>query len=73
VILSAIELRPVNGSRVFDPYFSGVALLRDFDIYKEAGGEGWPLDRTFSGIRANAQGKILLIFVPAKGMACKRN
>ena len=58
------------GSRVFDVYCNGVALLRNFDIFKEAGGEGRPLDRTFSGIRPNAQGKIVLSFVPITGMAC---
>jgi len=58
------------GSRVFDVYCNGIALLRDFDIFKEAGGEGRPLDRTFSGIRPTAQGKIVLTFVPIKGMAC---
>jgi hypothetical protein len=46
------------------------ALLRNFDIFKEAGGEGRPLDRTFSGIRPTAQGKIVLSFVPINGMAC---
>jgi hypothetical protein len=44
--------------------------MRGFDIMKEAGGEGRPIDRTFSGIRPNAQGKILLSFVPTMGMAC---
>jgi hypothetical protein len=58
------------GSRVFDVYCNGVALLRNFDIMKEAGGEGRPIDRTFSAIRPNAQGKILLSFVPVEGMAC---
>lgn len=58
------------GSRVFDVYCNGVALLRDFDIFKEAGGEGRPLNRTFTGIRPTAQGKIVLTFVPVKGMAC---
>jgi hypothetical protein len=58
------------GSRVFDVYCNGVALLRNFDIYKEAGGEGLPLDRTFSGVRPTAQGKIVLAFVPVVGMAC---
>jgi hypothetical protein len=58
------------GSRVFDVYCNGVALLRNFDIFKEAGGEGRPLDRVFSGIRPAAQGKIVLSFVPIKGMAC---
>jgi len=58
------------GSRVFDVYCNGVALLRNFDIFKEAGGEGRPLDRTFSGIRPTAQGKIVLTFVPVTSMAC---
>jgi len=57
------------GSRVFDVYCNGVALLKDFDIYREAGGEGRPLDRSFADIRPNAQGKIILTFVPTKGMA----
>ena len=59
-----------TGGRVFDVYCNGVALLRGFDIMKEAGGEGRPIDRNFSAIRPNAQGKILLTFVPVAGMAC---
>jgi hypothetical protein len=58
------------GSRVFDVYCNGVALLRGFDIIKEASGEGRPIDRAFSAIRPNSQGKILLTFVPIQGMAC---
>jgi hypothetical protein len=58
------------GSRLFDVYCNGVALLRNFDIFKEAGGEGKPLTKAFPGIRPNAQGKIVLSFVPVKGMAC---
>jgi Malectin domain len=58
------------GSRLFDVYCNGVALMRNFDIFKEAGGEGRPIDRSFPGIRPNAQGKILLSFVPVVGMAC---
>ena len=58
------------GSRVFDVYCNGVALMRNFDIYKEAGGEGRPIDRSFPAVQPNAQGKILLTFVPVQGMAC---
>jgi hypothetical protein len=58
------------GSRLFDVYCNGVALLRSFDIYEEAGGEGRPVSRTFSDIRPTAQGKIVLDFVPVVGMAC---
>jgi len=59
-----------QGSRIFDVYCNGVALMRNFDIFKEAGGEGRPLNRTFSGIRPTAQGKIVLSFVPVVKMAC---
>ncbi|RPI21535.1 MAG: hypothetical protein EHM61_24535, partial [Acidobacteria bacterium] len=59
-----------QASRVFDVYCNGLALLKDFDIFKEAGGEGQPLDRQFSGIRPNAQGKIVISFVPITKMAC---
>ncbi|HZT38571.1 MAG TPA: malectin domain-containing carbohydrate-binding protein [Bryobacteraceae bacterium] len=59
-----------RGSRVFDVYCNGVTLLDHFDIFKEAGGEGRPVVRSFSGIRPNAQGKIVLTFVPVVGMAC---
>jgi hypothetical protein len=58
------------GSRLFDVYCNGVALLRNFDVFKEAGGEGRPLERAFSAIRPTAQGKIVLTFVPVEGMAC---
>jgi len=58
------------GSRLFDVYCNGVALMRNFDIFKEAGGEGRPLTKSFPNIRPNAQGKIVLSFVPVKGMAC---
>lgn len=58
------------GSRAFDVYCNGVALLRNFDVFKEAGGEGIPLDRTFRRIQPTAQGKIVLTFVPIRGMAC---
>lgn len=59
-----------EGSRLFDVYCNGVARLRSFDIFKEAGGEGRPVDRTFTNVRPTAQGKIVLTFVPVVGMAC---
>jgi hypothetical protein len=58
------------GSRMFDVYSNGVTLLRKFDILKEAGGEGRPIEKVFPGIQPNAQGKIVLTFVPVTGMAC---
>ncbi len=57
-----------EGTRVFDVYCNGVALLRDLDIYKEAGGSH-PLVKTFHGLKTNAQGKLMLSFVPVKNYA----
>jgi hypothetical protein len=58
------------GSRVFDVYCNGQALLRNFDIFKEAGGTLKALDKTFHNLEPNAQGKLLLTFVPVKDYAC---
>lgn len=57
------------GSRVFDVFCNGTALLRDLDIYKQAGAENRALVETFSGLRPNAQGKLLLHFVPVVNYA----
>jgi hypothetical protein len=51
------------GSRVFDVYCNGVALLKNFDIFKEAGGPNRALAKTFHGLKPNAQGKLVLTFV----------
>jgi len=56
------------GSRVFDVFCNGVVLLRNFDIYKEAGGDR-ALVKTFHHLRPNAQGKLLLSFVPVHNFA----
>jgi hypothetical protein len=59
------------GTRVFDVLCNGVALLRNFDIYKEAGGSR-ALVKTFHGLEPNAQGKLLLSFVPILNYASIR-
>jgi hypothetical protein len=51
------------GSRVFDILCNGVALARRMDIVKEAG-SGHALVKTYDGLRPNAQGKLILSFVP---------
>lgn len=56
------------GSRVFDVYCNGVALLRNFDMYKEAG-LNRQIVRMFPHLQPNAQGKLLLSFVPVKNYA----
>jgi hypothetical protein len=57
------------GSRLFDVHANGVAILRNFDILKEAGGENRALDKVFRGIPASAQGKITLTFIPGNTYA----
>ncbi len=57
------------GSRVFDLYCNGQALLRDFDVFQEAGGAGKALVKTFHGLKPNPQGQLALDFVPAKNYA----
>lgn len=56
------------GSRVFDVYCNGIALLRNFDMYKEAG-LNRQIVKTFQHLQPNGQGKILLSFVPIKNYA----
>ena len=56
------------GSRIFDVFCNGIALLRNFDVYKETGADR-SLVKTFHHVRPNAQGKILLSFVPIHNFA----
>ena len=56
------------GSRVFDVFSNSTELLRDFDIYKETGANR-ALVKTFHHLKPNAQGKLLLSFVPVKNYA----
>jgi hypothetical protein len=58
------------GTRVFDVYFNGTTLLKAFDIAKAAGGENIAVDRTFRGLEPNAQGKLVLSFVPIRDYPC---
>jgi hypothetical protein len=56
------------GSRVFDVLCNGVALLRGFDIFREAG-MNRGLVKTFHGLTPNAQGKLDVGFVPIRNYA----
>jgi hypothetical protein len=56
-------------SRVFDIYCNGRALIRNLDVYREAGGSLRPLDKTFKNLEPNAQGKLILTFVPVRNYA----
>jgi len=56
------------GSRVFNVDCNGVALLKNFDMFKEAGANR-QIVKTFHGLRANAQGTLLFSFIPIKNYA----
>jgi hypothetical protein len=58
------------GSRMFDVYCNGAALLRNFDMFRAAGGPQRAIEKSFHGIAPNAQGKIELWFVPIVNYAC---
>jgi hypothetical protein len=60
---SDVSNRGGVGSRVFDILCNGVALTRNLDILKAAG-SGRALVETYRGLRPNAQGKLVVSFVP---------
>ena len=57
------------GSRIFDVYCNGTTLLKDFDILKERGGPLVAADKTFHNLQPDAQGKLILSFVPVRDYA----
>lgn len=61
---------PVDSAamRVFDVSCNHKLLLHDLNIQKEVG-RNHPLVKKFSGLEPNAQGKLLLEFVPIEGYA----
>ena len=58
------------GNRVFNVNCGERALLKNFDIYKEAGAENRAIAKTFRGIDSNPQDKLVLSFVPVRNYAC---
>ncbi len=56
------------GMRLFDVFLNGTALLRNFDMFAEAGFRH-ALVKTFHGVQPNPQGKLLFSFVPSKNYA----
>jgi hypothetical protein len=57
------------GNRLFDVYCNGTTLLKSFDTVAVAGGSHRGADQVFRSIPANAQGKLVLSFVPVKNYA----
>jgi len=64
--------KPSHGgpnSRLFDILCNGVALARNMDIYKEVGGSDRAVGKTWHGLEPNAQGKLMVSFVPVRNYA----
>jgi len=60
---------PALNSRIFNVFANGTALLRDFQIVKDAGGPNRGLVKTFENLEPNAQGILRLEFVPIRNYA----
>ena len=58
-----------KGSRIFNVYCNGVTLLHNFDIFAEAGGANLALEKTFHGLKPNAQGLLDFSFIPSVNYA----
>jgi hypothetical protein len=61
--------QPALNSRVFNVFANGTALLRDFQIAKDAGGPNRSLVKVFENLEPNAQGILRLEFVPVRNYA----
>ncbi len=64
---AALEGQP-RVAHVFNVFCNGKVLLSNFDLAKEASASDVVM-RRFEGLEANAQGKLLLSFVPVQGYA----
>ena len=54
--------------RIFSVFCNGKAIISNLDLIKEVG-ENRPLVRRVSGLEPNAQGKLLLEFIPSRAYA----
>lgn len=54
-----------SGSRIFDVRSNGKTLIRDLDIYREAGGANRALKKEIKGLAPDDSGRIVLSFNPA--------
>jgi hypothetical protein len=60
---------PALDSRRFNVFANGEALLRDFDVAREAGGCNRSITKVFNNLEPNAQGVLCLEFVPLRNYA----
>ena len=55
---------PGAGQRLFNVYVNGVMALRDFDVFRTAGGALKAMSRTFHDVEPTPQDKIVITFEP---------
>jgi hypothetical protein len=60
---------PAIGSRIFNVFVNGEALLRNFQIAQDAGGPNRTVAKTFTNLQPNAQGVLAIEFVPVRNYA----
>jgi hypothetical protein len=58
------------GDRLMNVFCNGVALLKHFDIYRQAGGADRAITISFRHLKPNAQGRLDLSFIPEANYAC---
>jgi Malectin domain len=63
VALPSAQVGPASQDRVFNVFCNGKTVISGLDIVKQVG-ENRPLVRKIRGLEPNAQGKLLLEFVP---------
>jgi hypothetical protein len=66
---TAESQEPALDSRIFNVFANGVSLLRDYQIVKDADGANRSVEKVFENLAPNAQGELLLEFVPVRNYA----
>src|SRR5206468_3203169 len=58
------------GNRIFDVLCNGLALMRNVDLYREAGGGDRALVKTFHNLEPTPQGRLRISFILRRNYAC---
>jgi Malectin domain len=60
---------PAYGSRIFNVFANGTTLLRNYQVIQDAGGPNREVRKVFEDLTPNAQGLLLIEFVPVENYA----
>ncbi len=60
---------PAYGSRIFNVFANGITLLRNYQVIEDAGGPNREVRKVFENLEPNAQGLLLIDFVPVENYA----